>query len=89
MLHRGGPSLVVQGRLVLRRLGDGPLWRSACTHTLDQEVLSRLGTERLLRARPTVRAGPHDRDRQRWMGACNACKSESQSAWGVATAATY
>jgi hypothetical protein len=54
MLHRGGPSLVVQGRLVLRRLGDGPLWRSACTHTLDQEVLSRLGTERLLRARPTL-----------------------------------
>jgi hypothetical protein len=34
MLHHGGPSLVVQGRLVLRLLGAGPLWRPACAHAL-------------------------------------------------------
>jgi hypothetical protein len=35
MLHRGGgPSPLVQGWLVLRLLGAGPLWRSACAHAL-------------------------------------------------------
>jgi hypothetical protein len=34
MLHHGGPSLEVQGLLVLRPLGAGLLWRSACVHAL-------------------------------------------------------
>jgi hypothetical protein len=44
------------------------LARSGALHArmhFDQGVLSRLGTDRSLCARSTVRAGPHDRDRQR------------------------
>jgi hypothetical protein len=59
-----------------------------CMH-FDQRVLSRLGTNNPLRARPTVGAGLHDRDRQFWMGACSACLFESQSAWGATPTVTY
>jgi hypothetical protein len=63
MLHRGGPRLAVQGAwfcvcCVL-----------ACSSVLhahlhfDQGVLGRLGTDCPLRARPTIRAGLHDKDR--------------------------
>jgi hypothetical protein len=34
MLHAIGPSLVVQGRLVLCSLGASPLWRSSYAHAL-------------------------------------------------------
>jgi hypothetical protein len=34
MCHHGGPSLVVQGRLILHLLGCGLLWRSTCAHAL-------------------------------------------------------
>jgi hypothetical protein len=65
MLHRGGSSLVVQGRLVLRPLGAGPSGAlHACMH-FDQRVLGYLGTDRPLRARPTIDASPYDRGRQR------------------------
>jgi hypothetical protein len=50
--------------------------RSGALHAhmhFNQGVLGRLDTDRPLRARPTIGVGPHDRDRQCSMGACNAC----------------
>jgi hypothetical protein len=56
------------------------LARSGALHArmqFDQGVLRHLGTDRPLRARPTIGDGPHDRDMQRWMGACSAYVSAS------------
>jgi hypothetical protein len=69
---------VIQRRLVLCPLGADALHARM---RFDQGVLNHLRTDRPLRARSTIEAGPHDRDRQRWMGACNACVPMSQSAW--------
>jgi hypothetical protein len=39
----------------------------------NQTVLGHLGIDRPLRAYPTIRAGPYNRDKRRWMGACSVC----------------
>jgi hypothetical protein len=67
------------------------LTRSSAMHVrmhFDQGVLGSLSTDRLLRAGLTIGADLHDKDRQRWLGACSTCVPASQSAWREALAAT-
>jgi hypothetical protein len=63
MLHRGRPSLVVQGRLVLHLARSDTL--DALMH-FDQGVLDQFGCVH-------IRLLELARDRQRWMGTCNKC----------------
>jgi hypothetical protein len=72
MLHRGRTKPGVQGRLVRSPFSST---LHACMHALHWEVLGRLGTDRLLHARPTVGAGPHDKIGSTgwWVRAAHAC----------------